>query len=79
MRGMNATDGTRERLAQKLRLTLALHEDGVAMMRLNLQRRHPRESDAEIDARLRAWLRHRPGAERGGADGLPAPWFRTRS
>jgi Rv0078B-related antitoxin len=72
-------DAARERLAQKLRLTLALHEDGVAMMRLNLRRRHPTESDAEVDARLRAWLHHRPGAEHGDSDGLPPRWFRVRT
>ena len=79
MHVMDDIEATRERLAQKFRLTLSLHEDGVEMMRMSLRRRHPGEGDAEIDARLRAWLRHRRGAERGGADGLPVPWFRTRS
>ena len=76
---MDGTAAARERLAQKFRLTLSLHEDGIEMMRMNLRRRHPGESDAEIGARLRAWLRHRRGAEHGGADGLPVPWFQTRS
>ena len=76
---MDDTAAARERLAQKFRLTLSLHEDGIEMMRMNLRRRHPAESDAEIGARLRAWLRHRRDADRGGADGLPVPWFQTRS
>jgi hypothetical protein len=76
---MDDTDAARERVAQRLRVALALHDDGIDMMRQNLRRRHPNESDAEIDARLRAWLRHRPGAEHVLADGLPAAWFRIRS
>ena len=78
IRVMEDDSAARERVAQRLRVTLALHGDGVDMMRQNLRRRHPNESDAEIDARLRAWL-HRRGPEHGEADGLPAPWFRTRT
>lgn len=37
-----------------------LHVEGVALMRQNLCREHPEASDAEIEARLRAWLRDRP-------------------
>lgn len=62
----------RERLGRKLRVTFALHEDGVAMMRQNLRRRHPGESDEEIDERLRVWLRDRAP----DAPGRPVPWPR---
>ncbi|MEX0658124.1 MAG: hypothetical protein WD080_03230 [Egibacteraceae bacterium] len=49
--------------AARLRTALSLHDDGVALMRQNLRRRHPRASDSEIDELLDAWLRERPGAE----------------
>ncbi|CAN5462445.1 hypothetical protein BH23ACT9_BH23ACT9_29150 [soil metagenome] len=58
----------RGQAAVRLRLALAMHDEGVAMMRLNLVRRHPDEDDAQIDARLDAWLLTRPGAIRGDAD-----------
>jgi hypothetical protein len=69
----------RESLSRKLRVALSLHEDGVAMMRLNLRRRHPTENEAQIASRLHAWLHHRPGAEHGDADGLPVSWPRIRA
>ena len=40
--------------------TLRLAEEGVALMRQNLRRRHPAESDGQIEERLEAWLRDRP-------------------
>lgn len=58
--------------AARLRLALELHDDGVAMMRQNLRRAHPDASDDEIEERLRAWVRHRPGAEHGDAVGTPS-------
>jgi hypothetical protein len=71
---MDDTDTARERLAHKLRVALALHEDGIALMRENLRRRHPGESDGEITARLRLWLRDRPA----DAPGRPVTWPRSR-
>ena len=47
------------RLAARFRTTLELHEAGVQMMRLNLRRRYPGESDAEIEGRVVAWLTQR--------------------
>ena len=41
------------------------------MMRLNLRRRHPELGEEEIEDLLVAWLRTRPGAERGDCPGLP--------
>ena len=58
--------------ADKLRAALELHEVGVALMRQNLRRRHPGESDEMIDERLTHWLRTRPGAEHGDAAGRPS-------
>jgi hypothetical protein len=59
--------------AAKLRLALALFESGVAMMRQKLRRDHPDASEAEVDRLLTAWLRTRPGAELGDAQGVPRP------
>lgn len=37
--------------------TAMLMEAGIALMRQNIRRRHPGESEAGIDALLSAWLR----------------------
>lgn len=58
--------------AARLRTALALFDDGVALMRQNLRRAHPEASDEEIERRLRAWVRERPGAEHGDGVGRPA-------
>ena len=55
--------------SEKLRIALELFESGVAMMRETLRREHPTESDAQIEGRLRQWIRHRPGAEDGDCVG----------
>lgn len=55
--------------ADAFRATLDLFEAGVALMRQNLRRQHPHATEAEIDDRLRAWLRYRPGAEFGDCPG----------
>ncbi|MHC4449965.1 MAG: hypothetical protein ACYS0E_07465 [Planctomycetota bacterium] len=46
----------------RLRAALELHDDGVEIMRQNLRRRHRSESQAEIETRLRNWLRQEPRA-----------------
>ena len=46
--------------ARKLRVALDLQRFGIAMMRQQLVNRHPGESEAEIDERLRSRLRDRP-------------------
>lgn len=51
---------------------------GVAMQRQNLRRRHPDETDAQVEARLREWLEHPPGAPHGDAAGRPGTWPRHR-
>jgi hypothetical protein len=51
--------------SEKLRIALELYESGVAMMRETLKRENPEESEAQIEERLRRWIRHRPGAEDG--------------
>jgi dephospho-CoA kinase len=72
------TDQASEAVAERLRLALDMHGTGEAMMRQTLKREHPDADDAEIAARLTAWLQHRPGAASGDADGRPVSWPRTR-
>lgn len=59
--------------AEKLRVTLDLAEAGIAMRRAQLEREHSGASPEDIDALLLSWLRERPGAEYGDAEGRPAP------
>ena len=62
-------DGDRQAAAQRLLAALDLFVDGEALMRHNLQRRRPEASAAEIEQVLTAWVRSRPGAERGDCPG----------
>ncbi len=65
--------------ARRLRTAFDLFVAGRRMMRQNLKRRHPEAKEREIDRRLRAWLRERPGAEYGDATGRPIAWPRKGS
>lgn len=65
--------------AAKLRTAFDLFVAGEQMMRQNLKRSHPGASDREIDLLLRAWMRHRPGAENGDGAGRVVPWPRPGS
>ncbi|MGE3073800.1 MAG: hypothetical protein AB7N24_06875 [Dehalococcoidia bacterium] len=60
------------------RLTFELNETGIEIMRMNLTRRYPDESTNQIERRLVAWLRERPGAEQGDSDGRPSQRFLDR-
>lgn len=73
------TETERQLVMARFRLAVELHEAGVAMMRQNLRRRYPSDSEQEIDARLEAWLMERPGAEHGDCDGKPVAWPLRRS
>lgn len=74
---MSGSDPRRARMRQmsveeeRLRTALALFDDGVALKRQNLRRRHPELSEEHIDDLLRDWLRERPGAEAGDGVGTP--------
>ena len=61
--------------AQRLRMALSLFDDGVAIMRGNLRRRHPDADEEELRRRLREWLYDRPGAEQGDGCGRPRSWI----
>jgi len=47
-------------VSERFREALRLAEDGIALMRQNLRRRHVGESEEQIADRLDAWLRDRP-------------------
>jgi hypothetical protein len=76
---MNDDRAARERLAEKLRLALAMSEDGFTMKRQQFRRRFPEADETEIDRLFRAWLQVRPGAEHGDGVGRPVTWPRSRS
>jgi hypothetical protein len=44
------------------------------MKRQQLRRDHPQWSNERIDDSLATWLRERPGAEDGDAQGRPVAW-----
>ena len=62
--------------AARLKTALELQRTGVAMMRQNLRRRFPHDTEAELHRRLGAWLQERPGAELGDGVGRPVTWPR---
>jgi hypothetical protein len=53
----------------KLRIALEMFGLGESIMRQNLRRTYSAASESEIEAKLSAWLRERPGAEFGDAPG----------
>lgn len=55
--------------AQRVRTTLELFDLAEAMVRQRVRREHPELSIAQVDAHVLRWLRHRPGAEHGDAEG----------
>ncbi len=62
------------KLAARLRCAIDLHEAGVQIMQLQLGRRYPNDSEAEIAARLRDWLRGPPPKI---PDHREVPWPRS--
>jgi len=58
---------------RRLLASLEMWEYGVELTRLRLRREDPGASPAEIESRLRVWLRHPAGAEHGDAVGHPVP------
>jgi len=71
------TSRHRDSPAARLRLALDLFAAGEALMLQNLRRRFPTADDEEIEAHLAAWLRERPGAAHGDAEGVAIAWPRT--
>lgn len=60
-----------ERFKRNMEITFDLYQAAEDMMRQNLRRRNPDATDEEIEEGIRQWLRHRPGAEYGDAEGRP--------
>ncbi len=60
--------------AERFRTAIDLHEAGVQMMRLNLRRRYPEASEAELQERFLAWLR---GPEEVPVGFRKVPWPRS--
>ena len=60
---MATMDRSNSAAASRLRAALELHDDGVEIMRHSLRRRHPSETEAEIEDRLRRWLRQESQSE----------------
>jgi Rv0078B-related antitoxin len=60
----------------KLLAAFDLFEAGVDLMRQRLRRQYPDETDREIERRIGAWLRERPGAEHGDGVGRVVSWPR---
>ena len=56
-------------LMARVQRMFELNELAETMMRQNLRRRFPCESEAQIELRLVDWLQDRPGAEHGDAGG----------
>lgn len=50
-------------LDSPLALVFELFEAGETMMRMKFKRLHPQENDANIDARVQAWLYNKPMAD----------------
>jgi hypothetical protein len=71
-----SSDTSNEAAAARLRVALELFETGVEMKRQQLRRDHPDLTGDEIEARVAAWLRERPGAEFGDAVGRRVTWPR---
>ena len=61
---------------ERLELALQLFDLGVEMLRARLRREQPDAGDEEIERQVQRWLRHRPGAEHGDAEGTVASWPR---
>ena len=56
-------------MRERFQLTLDLFDLSVGMLRQKLHREHPEADEAEIESKVREWLRHRPGAEHGDGEG----------
>jgi hypothetical protein len=63
-------------VARRVRLALDMYEFGEQVQRSRLRRCYPGATADEIEARLRAWRRSRPGAAGGDAVGRPSQRFR---
>jgi len=61
--------------AERLRVAFELSDAAIVLVRARLRRQHPDATEADLDARVEAWLTERPGAEGGDAVGRPSARF----
>src|SRR5258708_33181877 len=64
----------RESVGARLRLAMAMHSEGMALMRENLRRAHPDATERELDELLERWASSRPA----DAPGRATPWPRRQ-
>ncbi|MGQ0575886.1 MAG: hypothetical protein ACT4RN_17025 [Pseudonocardia sp.] len=62
-------------VAARLVAAFDLHDFGMRMQRHRFRREQPGASEAEIDNRMLAWLRARPDAPHGDAEGTQTRRF----
>lgn len=62
-------------ILERMQMTFELYEVAETMKRQNVRRRHPELGEEEVEQRVLDWLRQRPGAPQGDADG---PLFAVR-
>ena len=60
-----------DEVAARVRTVLELFDVAEGMVRQRLRREHPELSEVEVEERVLAWVRERPGAEHGDAVGRP--------
>ncbi|HUL78560.1 MAG TPA: hypothetical protein VL691_14950 [Vicinamibacteria bacterium] len=60
--------------AARLRLALDFFATGEGLTRQRLRRLHPGWTAREVEEGVAAWLRDRPGAQDGDAEGVPVAW-----
>jgi hypothetical protein len=65
-----------ETAARRLEIALDLADLAPEIYEAKVRREAPGLSDAEVAKRVTAWLRTRPGAEDGDAEGRPVAWPR---
>jgi hypothetical protein len=66
-------------IAGRLREALELYDLGLAIMRQNLRRQYPTDSETSIEERLLEWRLHRTDAPDGDAEGTLVPFPRPRT
>jgi hypothetical protein len=60
--------------AVRLRLALDMFTTGEDLARQRMRREHPDWTGQRIDEQIGVWLRERPGAQNGDAEGRTVEW-----
>ena len=75
----NSLDNSLDNIKEKFRQTEDLYESGIAMMRQNLRRRYPHESEESIEQKLTEWICRPASSPNGDAPGVPGDFSRFDS